>query len=254
MTTMRPAPISLPAVALTPIALALFALATAAPAAAADTWQVDPGRSLFAVLTHKAGIGARLAHDHLIVARGAKVALELDAAAPAGAKLSFQVPVLALEVDPAAERGRWSARLQELGVLAAPLPAVDEDDRAKVREAMLAPGQLAAERFPEIRAELVSIVRRGGAEGARVALGWDLKVRVTIRGKSVEKTVPARWELEDGELSAEALGELRFSEFGIEPYSAMLGAIRNDDLFHILVELVARSGTAAPGTAAPATP
>jgi hypothetical protein len=40
-------------------------------------------------------------------------------------------------------------------------------------------------------------------------------------------------------LHAEALGELRFTEFGIEPYTAALGAVKNADQFHLWVDLVA---------------
>ena len=48
-------------------ALALAASPFAAPATAAP-YRIDESQSVFAVLTHKAGIGSGLAHDHLIVA------------------------------------------------------------------------------------------------------------------------------------------------------------------------------------------
>ena len=44
----------------------------------------------------------------------------------------------------------------------------------------------------------------------------------------------------DSIVTAEIFGEFRFKEFGIEPYSTMLGAIRNDDRFHLYVNTVAR--------------
>jgi hypothetical protein len=106
---------------------------------------------------------------------------------------------------------------------------------------MLHARQLFAERFPEIRAQLVALAPRGGGRaGARVALGWDARLRLEVRGRTIERHFPARWELDGDELRAELLGELRFTDFGIEPYSALLGAIRNADLFHLYVELVAR--------------
>ena len=229
--------------------VALAALGLAAPPLDAAPWRVDPERSRFAVLTHRAGVGARLAHDHLIVARAPAAALDFDPARPGAARFAASANVVALDVDPPAERAALSPRLVELGALSAPLPEVDADDRGKVREAMLARGQLAAEQFPEVRAELVALAPRGGTGGARVALGWDARVRLTVRGRTVEKTLPVRWEVAGEELSAEALGEFRFTEFGIEPYSTLLGAIRNDDLFHLYVALVARpeeAGGAAP--------
>lgn len=220
-------------------ALALVAGAVASPALAAD-YRVDADRSTFAVLTHRAGLASGLAHDHLVVARGSTVTVAFDAASPAAAKLDFSAPVLSLDVDPAAERQRLGPRLRELGVLDRDFTAVEDDDRVKIRKSMLAPGQLHAERYPKIEASLAGLERRGG-EGARVALGWNAKVRVTVHGKSVERLVPARWEEKDGTVTAEALGEFRFTEFGIEPYSAMLGAVQNADTFHVYVHLVAKT-------------
>lgn len=234
-----------------PLLSVLVLAAVAGPAgAAADSapaWSVDPGRSFFAVLTRKAGPAARLAHDHLIVARAPRVELAFDPTVPESARLAFAVPVQSLDVDPAAERAARSARLVELGLLDAGLPPIDEGDRGKIRAAMLDDDQLDGARFPEVRAELVGLSRRGGGDGGRVPLSWEATVRLTVRGRTVEKKVPARWELVDGELRAEAVAEARFTEFGIEPYSAFLGAVRNADPFHFVVELVARP-------AAPAAP
>jgi len=225
-------------------ALAALVGGALAPPLLADpaAWEVDLERSTFAVLTHRAGLASRLAHDHLIVARGAQCELTLDPAAPGDARLACRQAVLALDADPTAERARLAPRLELLGARSGPLPAVDAGDRAKIRAEMLAPVQLFAERFPEIRAELLALAPRGGggAESARVALGWNARLRLTLRGQTVETTAPVRFEIADDRVTAELLAELRFTEFGIEPYSGALGTVRNDDLFHLYVELVAR--------------
>ncbi|KAB2949711.1 MAG: hypothetical protein F9K18_15190, partial [Thermoanaerobaculia bacterium] len=149
-------------------------LGFAAAPLAAEAWRIDPERSVFAVLTHRAGVAARLAHDHLIVARAPVVELDFDPARPEAARLAARVNVVALDVDPPAERAALSPRLIELGALSAALPGVDPDDREKVRKAMLGRGQMAPESFPEVGAELLALARRGGGgAGARVALGWD---------------------------------------------------------------------------------
>jgi hypothetical protein len=237
-------------------ALALrFSLAAAgfawALAAGAATWQLDPDRSVVALLTHRAGIGARLAHDHLVVAPLAGVRLELEAERPEAARLAVAVRADALEVDAAAARKRWGGRLTELGALTQGLEPVPEGDRAKVRAAMLGSSQLDAARHPELRVELVSLARRGGEGDSRDAPGWTARVRLVVRGKTIEKELAARWRLEAGELTAEALGEMRFTELGIEPYSTLLGAIRNDDICHLFVALVARPEAADSAAAKP---
>jgi hypothetical protein len=222
-------------------ATCLLAILTfVAPATAAPDWRLDEERSSFVVLTHKAGIGARLGHDHLVVARGARTVLRFDPDRPQTTRFSFELPVLALDVDPQIERAALGERLKMLGVLEDELPPIEAKDRAKIRKAMLDARQLFAERFPEVRAELVALEHRSGEGNARVALGWDARVRIVLRGQAVERRFPARWELDGDELSVEILGELRFTEFGIEPYSALLGAIRNADLFHLYVSVVAR--------------
>jgi hypothetical protein len=208
---------------------------------AAATWKVDTGRSTFAVLTHKDGIAAKLGHDHLVIAHAPKTTLEFDAAEPQAAKLSVVVPVQSLEIDATAARQKHAERLRVLGALGDELKPIEADDRAEIRAAMLSPKQLFGERFGEVRAELLALEPRGGGANARVALGWNAKVRLEVRGVAVEKIFPARFEVAEGgkELHAEVLGELLFTEFGIEPYSAALGAVKNADLFHLWVDLVA---------------
>jgi polyisoprenoid-binding protein YceI len=215
-------------------------LATALSAAtlSAAPWRVDAERSVFAVLTHKAGLGARLAHDHLILARGAEVTFDFEPDDPGAARATVAANVLALDVDPAAERRELSPRLVELGLLAAPLPVVDEGDRAKVRKAMLEDGQLAAERFPELRGELVELTPAAAPDAGGERRG-EANLRLTVRGRTREVVMPVTWRLAGGELAAEGTAALHFSDFGIRPYSTLLGAIRNDDRFDVYVRLVA---------------
>ena len=222
--------------------------------APAAEWRVDPQRSVFAVLTHRAGLAARLAHDHLVVATGVAATLDFDPARPEATRCAATANVLALEIDAPEERAALAPRLVELGALSAGLPPVDAGDRAKVRAAMLGRGQLDAEQFPELAGELVSLSPRGGgsgAAGARVALGWDARIRLTVRGRTLEKTVPVRWQVEGGELTAEALGDFRFTDFGITPYTAVLGAVRNEDLFQLYLRIVARPAAAGAAASPP---
>ncbi len=235
-----------------PLALALLLVAPSwgattnpagGPEAARQAWLVDVEASSFAVLTHRAGAAARLAHNHLVVTRAPRVTLVFDPASPRTARAELTEPVLALEVDPDAECRALAPRLGELGLLTGPLDATAPADRPKVRAAMLEPQQLFAERFPEIRAQLDEIEPRPPVAGERSALAaftWSGRLRLEVRGETVEKRVPLRWTLVGDTLHAELVARYRFSEFGIEPYSAVLGLVRNADRFDLLVELVAR--------------
>lgn len=233
------------------ISIVLSALLAVAGPAAAEGWRIDPQETVFAVLTHRAGFASGLAHDHLVVARGAEVEFALDPERPEAARLALVARADALEVDAADSRARWGARLAELGALPdGPLAPVPEKDRPKVREAMLGRSQLDAGRHPEIRAELVALERRQGGN-LRTALGWTARVRLTVGGKSVERDLALRWSLDGDRVTAEGLGEARFTDLGIEPYSAFLGAVKNTDLFHLYVAFAAsRDAPAAEGAAA----
>ncbi len=213
--------------------LALFLVPPSSPAAAAE-YTIDPARSVFAVLTHKAGIGSGLAHDHLVVAAKPAVHLDFDPAAPEATKLTFTVAVEALEIDAPGARAAWKGRFKELGIHSGELPPVSDSDRGKVRAAMLGESQLNGAKFPEIRAELLALER------ATPGAGWSVKLRLTLHGKTLERRLSATWSEKDGTLTAEVVGELHFEELGIEPYSTLLGAIRNADLFHLYVSVVAR--------------
>ncbi len=225
------------------VLLTVLGAAFSASAAPAVEYTIDPAKSTFAVLTHKAGIAAGLAHDHLIVAGAPQVALAFDRERPEATRFTFVVAVATLEVDAPATRAALKGRLRELGLQQDDLPAVPESDRKKVRAAMLGESQLDGAKFPEIRAEVLGLEHGAAATAAAPAAGepgWTLILRLTIRGRTLERRLAATWSEKDGTLAAETYSELHFQDFGIAPYSTMLGAIRNDDRFHLYVSVVAR--------------
>jgi polyisoprenoid-binding protein YceI len=219
----------------------LALLALVAGNAAAAPWQVDPERSAFVVLTHPEGLASGLAHPHVIVAVAPSTALEFDPAHPEATHFTFKVPVLALELDSPESRSELAPRLREVGALTEPLKVIAESTREKIRRDMLAADQLFAERFPEIRATLVGlVVQLPAGQALDGAFEAKAKVKIEIHGVSVEKELAVHGQLAGGELEARMLGELAFTEFGIKPYSAVLGTVRNADRFHLFVDLVAR--------------
>jgi hypothetical protein len=101
---------------------------------------------------------------------------------------------------------------------------------------MLDENQLDAERHPLIHARLVGLV----AEPRQIAsepFPYTARVAFTVRGVTVERGLAARYTLNGGELWVEALGDLTFRAFGIEPYSAFLGSVKNEDQFHVYLSL-----------------
>ena len=207
--------------------------------ASADELRVTD--TLIAVVTRKAGVGARLAHDHLIVAIDPRVALRFDPQTPLAAQFDLDFAVQDLTVDPAELQKIWGERLLELGVLDEPYGKLSEKNRGKIRRAMLGEEQLHAEAHPQIRARLGAVRAQASERGSQL-FDYELDLTLEVRGAEVTQPTVARWwvdEVDEGRHHFEAVGSFRFSDFGIEPYSALLGAVRNDDTFYVFLRLSA---------------
>ena len=139
-------------------------------------------------------------------------------------------------MDDSELRKRWSPRLVELGLLAEPMDALDEKDRAKIRTAMLDKDQLDASSFPTMRMELDSIRKESTQVGGE-PFAYVLSVAFTIHGTTVHRDLAGRMAAESNCPSVEAVGGLTFSALGIHPYSAALGAVRNRDEMDVYLYL-----------------
>ena len=229
-----------------PLALRRFSVsALATMALAATGWPhdahggellIDQPSSVLAVVTHKAGAAARLAHNHLIVAADYAASLTYDPARPSETVFQLEVPVGSLAVDSPPDQERWFARLRELGILDQPFGEISEKNRSKVRGAMLGRSQLDGEAFPKLTARL-SELRRASESDPDPPFPWRAQVEFVIRGQRVEAPMKLQISERAGRVVFEAFGALTLSDFGIEPYSALLGAVKNRDQMHVFLHL-----------------
>jgi polyisoprenoid-binding protein YceI len=185
------------------------------------TLRIDPERTRLAVTLYRAGVGSRLAHDHVIEASEVTGRLEYDAARPEASSIVVEVRTASLRVDEPAARRR-------LGVEG----DLSESQRADVDKAMRAPDQLDVARHPTIRFVSTRVVAEG--DGRLRVTG-----QLTLRGVTRDVTFPATVALESGALRGRATLTFLQSAFGYRPYSALLGAIRNKDEVTLHVDLVA---------------
>lgn len=212
------------------LAAALVGLALGAVAAPAQD-------ALFAVLTHKGGFAAGKAHDHLVAAGEPAVEVEWNAEDPLATRFALRAEVAKLRVDEDPLRAELFPRLRSLGLLEQPFAPLTDPQRADIREAMLSRKQLDGARFPELSARLVA-VSHGPAKLGEVEFSHAGTVELTVRGKTVRRPFQARFDVADGGATVlEAVGEATFTELGIEPYSAFLGAVKNLDRFHFYLRL-----------------
>lgn len=219
----------------------LLALA-ALPAVQAAEYRVLPDESGFAIVTHKGGIAAGFAHNHLVVARDYEASLDFEPDRPEAARFEFRADAEKLAFDEAAEQARWYPLVERFGVLDEPFKDVSDKHRAEIRETALGAAQLDAESHPHLSASVVSVEPSGDEE-----LPWRVTLAFEAHGVRVERPVAARYEVGDaGRVTIEATGEFQFTDFGIKPYKAMMGTVKNHDEFDVVVRAVAEPVAPAP--------
>ena len=219
--------------------LATLSTFGAVPALAVD-YTVDAADAAFLLITKKEGVASGFAHDHLIAARDFKVTLSAPEGEPEKGTFTFEAKAAALSVDAPDDQAKHFATLKALGIQKEPFSTLSESDRAKIKENALDSSQLDAKRFPEIKAEVFALERKPSEFKGR-RFSHFATVRITAKGKMVEKRLPANVSVNGREMSVESVGPFTFSEFGITPYSAMFGAVRNADPIHIYVAFKARA-------------
>lgn len=159
-----------------------------------------------------------LAHDHVIVASGWMGTATWDPTDPSACKVAITVPVAKLVVDDEATRKR-------VGYTTFP----DEGQRADIRESMLDEGQLHGAKFPEIRFESTKCEASGAAT---VVTG-----NMTVRGVTKPVTLNAALKSDSTSFVAKGSTAIRATDFGFEPYSALLGALKNQDRMVLTIDV-----------------
>lgn len=202
-----------------PFALALVAFAAQAQPAG---WSLDVSATELAVKTWKTGVGASLAHDHVLRATkfSGKGSLD-DSGAPESLKLELTVEVAGLIPDEPETRRKYFL----------PNTPVPAKDRQKVLENMLSDEQLDAAKFPTISFVVSKVSIE--ASGALRCQG-----KLTLHGVTKEVSFPIKVKTGDRQAEGDAQVRLKTSDFGVKPYSAALGLIRNKDEVELVVHVV----------------
>ena len=197
----------------------------------AGAFQARPSALLYARVYHdRSRLFSHYSHDHVVHAAAYQNEIRFDPAAPDRCSALLRIPVASLLVDEPSLR----TRLGIAGVL-------EESDRNSVREHMLAADQLDASKYPRIEILVQSCV------GSATAGQYHADVTVTIHGKAQKRAHAALVRFQGGRLST--TGSLRFShaDFGMQPYSAWLGAVSNLDAIDLVWSLDADpAGPSAP--------
>lgn len=172
----------------------------------------------------------------MVVANKYEVDVVWDAADATSLSFTFSLDVTDLVVDEPVHQKRWQQRFWDLGLLAKDeeFSEVDKGDRKKITEAMLSTKQLDIAKHKKITAEAVK-VEAVNEQGLPTSLAVDIE----IHGVKRQVVVPVHVALTSDTLKAESWIPLKFTDFGIKPYSAAFGAVKNKDQFHLFVYIEA---------------
>ncbi|MCB9776982.1 MAG: YceI family protein [Alphaproteobacteria bacterium] len=193
----------------------------AAPAAGPTTYTIDPAKGLLYVQVFKdqSTVAAGLSHDHVMQAKGYSGSFTWNPDDPSSCKVDVTVPVAQLDVDPQWLRDKVGYEGE-----------LSDGDRKSIRKNMLAKDQLNGESFPTISFASKSCAGSGGS----VKVQGDM----TLRGQTKPVTVTLKVDADGSTLTATGAFQARGSDFGLEPFSAMLGALKNRDDLSWSVQLV----------------
>ena len=204
----------------------------------AAEYTIDRDGTLFAIITHKAGAVAFLGHNHLIYLEDYTVSLSIEEGDPTAALFRLEFPAENLVVSDNEARERWYMHLEAAGILEKLPRKTSPTNRKKIREHMLSKKQLDVASHPTITVELKE-VREEASEHGEKSYTHVASIDLTVHGETVTQDFPAAITFEDDTVHIEAFAALNFTDFGIKPYSALLGAIKNQDQFHLYVNLSA---------------
>lgn len=199
-------------------ALLFSQIALAAP----QEYKFSQADSLLYVKVYKRTdtLGAGAAHNHAIQAQSWHGNASWDASDASTCSFSFSVPVMNLILD--------QTKMRKIAGLKG---EVTDSQRAEIKGNMLSEPQLNADKYPNISFASTSCE----ASGDKMVLNGDF----TLRGKTNPVKIPVTISLDDT-LNLKGSFEVKATDYGFEPYSALFGAVANKDAMEIHFDLKTR--------------
>lgn len=187
-----------------------------------NVYLIDPENSILRVYVGKAGVLARMGHNHVVHTR--EIAGEITLASdPMNSSAAFSFPVQSFVVDDAGERELAGAEFES---------QPGESAIAGTRTNMLSESVLNAAEYPEIS------VRAKPMETTDET--WSMALELLFLGQSIDLVVPAQVVMNEGTIEVAATFALDHSDLGLEPFSAVGGSLRVAGQLVFKLNLVAR--------------
>ncbi len=188
------------------------------------TYAIVADESLLTLRVYRAGALARLGHNHVIASRHLQGRLRLGASL-ADSSLSLTIPVTLLTIDEPELRALAGSDFEA---------AVPDSARSGTRDNLMSPALLEGGRFPGIEIESGSL--SGSLPGRVMAT-----LQIRVRDVQTRLELPVNVEQPDATtLVASGEATLRQSQFGLVPFSVMMGALQVQDEMQLQFRIVAR--------------
>lgn len=184
---------------------------------------------VFAIMTQKRGLASGLAHNHFVSHDLQDTIIDADPEHPTKARFFSTFKVDNLVFDDFEQINRWASKIKDYEGFSKEFTKVSPEDSAEIKTHALAENQLNAAKYPIGKIELKSLVQ-GSPAGFRDFRDTAV-ADMTISGKTSEIVMAINFSFEESALKFEGFAKAKFSQFGIEPYSAFLGAVGNKDEF-----------------------
>ena len=168
----------------------------------------DKSSSIFVkVFKDVDGYGAFLAHNHAIEAKGWSAGFKYEDDL---CELSLTVPVKQLDVDPPSLRKSLGGDFKG---------EISEGDRETIKKNMLASDQLNAAKHSTIQ----FTAKKCELSGEKSFITGDF----TLRGVTQSIVIPVSFAEDGDSVALKGNFEVKSTDYGFEPYSAMFGQIAN---------------------------
>lgn len=173
-------------------------------APSSGTYQIGPTDGSLTIRTQKAGVGAKLAHDLVIEAKSWSGTVTFDAD------------------DPTASNGEVTVQPSSFEVIdsSGGVKPLSDGDRKEIAK-NINDKALQTKKYPDITFRSTSVVGSGSA--------FTVAGELTITGQ----TNPTSLDVTIDGTNVVVKGRVVQTEFGIKPYSAMLGALKIHDTVEV---------------------
>ena len=191
------------------VGLAALFVSGVAPGQEGERYVVDPAQSDFHWLVYKAGAFSRFGHNHTIAVGDLSGNVLVNRDDLAKSQFDLQFGVGQLVVDDPALRSTLGDDFSSV-----PKP----DDIAGTRKNMLSERVLDGEKYPQIRITGTGPMMTGGTQ--------ELAVKVEMLGRVIDLKVPTAVTIDGDQLRAKGEFELNHADLGMQPFSALAGALQ----------------------------